>query len=129
MLIFTILVLQVIENQLREKRLTPHIHYSDEVAISYLDPGTLDELKETDVDWLHLSEWMAHRTKALHATQEAWELFRQDEVDLLDYLRDKEKQIKNWEPINLEDGDAVANRIVQLKVQYTSVKLYIDSES
>ena len=81
-----------------------------------LDHDTIDGLREADHDWCHLSDWIEHRRKLLHATQDAWENFRQIEVNLLDYLRDIERQIKNWEPINLEDEEAVAARIVLLKV-------------
>ena len=87
------------------------------MAIMCLDSDTLAELAEADLDWQHLSEWVAHRKKVLHAAQEAWEHFRQVEVDLLDYLRDKERQIKNWEPINLEDEEAVAERLTVFKVR------------
>ena len=96
--------------------MAPELHHDDEIAALCLDQQTIEEMEEADRDWCHLYEWIEHRTKLLHATQDAWENFRQVEVDLLDYLRDIERQIKNWEPINLEDEEAVADRLVLLRV-------------
>ncbi|XP_065057845.1 utrophin-like isoform X2 [Rhopilema esculentum] len=107
--------MSVVEDQLKGKRLAQDIHHDDSLATMCLDTDTLAKLAEADLDWQHLSEWVVHRKKVLHAAQEAWEHFRQVEVDLLDYLRDKERQIKNWEPINLEDEEAVAERLAVLK--------------
>lgn len=104
------------EAQCKERRLSPEIHPDDEVVVQCLDQETIEGLREADRDWCHLSDWVAHRTKLLISTQEAWDNFRQIEVDLLDYLRDIERQIKNWEPINLEDEEAVAKRHTLLKV-------------
>eukprot|EP00794_Sanderia_malayensis_P000431 gene431-1072_t len=121
--------MNIVECQMKEKRLTPLLHYEDEIATTYLDSNILFAMKEADRDWLHLSDWMAHRTKVLLSTQEVWEAFRQEEVDLLDMLRDKEKQIKNFEPVNLEEKESVANRLTQLKDMLTDMEEHKDDVS
>lgn len=102
--------------QCKEKRLAKDVHHDDDIAVLCLDQGTIEEMKEADRDWGHLYDWIVHRTKLLNATQEAWESFRESEVEILDYLREIERMIKTWKPIDLEDEDAVGERISVLKV-------------
>ena len=104
------------ETQCNEKRLALDVHHEDEVATLCLDQQTIEEMKEADHDWSHFHDWIEHRKKLLCETQNALESFRQVEVDLLDYLREIERQFKTWEPINLEDEEAVADRVELLKV-------------
>jgi len=107
--------IKLLEAQCDEKRLALDVHHEDEVATLCLDQQTIEEMKEADHDWSHFHDWIEHRKKLLHETQNAWENFRQVEVDLLDYLREIERQVKTWEPINLEDEEAVADRVALLK--------------
>ena len=114
--------MQVIEKQMNEKRISPILHYNDQVAQRALDPAELRSMREADQQWYNMSEWVSKRSNHLLQAQDAWELFRQKEVDLLDYLRDQEKQVKNWEPINLEDEEAVNKRLNQLDALKTEME-------
>ena len=106
----------MIEQQTEEKSFRSIVDGDDTIVIKVLNKCDATEVNAANDEWLVIRQWVNRRTKALELAANTWEEFKRNEADLLDYLRDNQKELTAWNQLDLNDGDSVNARKKEFNV-------------
>ena len=87
--------------------------------IDDLEVCVKQELAVLEKRWKKLLKWSDERALRLSKILSIWSKFRQEEIAILNWIDEKNEQLKVSDAVNMADEDAVSAQLDVLKVKLT----------
>ena len=85
--------------------------------IDDLEVCVKQELAALEKRWKKLLKWSDERALRLSKILSIWSKFRQEEIAILNWIDEKNEQLKVSDAVNMADEDAVSTQLDVLKVK------------
>jgi gas vesicle protein len=84
--------------------------YKSNNILEFLTADEETNLRKANEEWIKLKNWVDKRLEVLQKSDDIWEDFKARKLDLVEYLRDIENELKKVMGIDLNDRESVETR-------------------
>ena len=91
--------------------------------LEFLTEEDQSNLKSANEEWINIKSWVDKRLEALEKCGNVWEEFKARKVDLADYLRDIENELKSASELDFSDSKTVETRAEAFMVNFLSLNV------
>lgn len=108
-----------------EKKSFRSVLVGDNQVVLQCIPDELKEVESADKEWALVNDWKNEHTRTLERANNLWDEFKHNENDLLEYLRNNDKEAKAWNQLDLNDDNSVESSKNAFNVSLASFFIFI----